>query len=303
MPALPAHVTQLPGSGIRAVMERAWRLPGPVLDLHVGESCLAAPSHVAEAVTQALAVGRTHYAPTGGLPDLLDALVAKLVADNGVPVTGDQIVVTAGGTQAVHLALSAVLTAGDEVLVPDPGWPNYTMAVRALQGHSVPYPLHPDDGFRPDPGMLARLVTPHTRAVIINSPANPLGSVLTAADVAAVVEVARRHDLWVISDECYESLVLDGRHLSPVSLDPERVLACYSFSKTYAMTGLRVGYLMAPAQAALLRDAGVRHHVPHGAFYLWFAVPTRQSDGLLPADDRAWAEWLLHKHSATVELR
>jgi aspartate aminotransferase len=150
-----------------------------------------------------------------------------------------------------RLALSLTLSAGDEVLIPDPGWPNYAMAVGLLQAEPVRYALSADNGFRPRPEELAELVTPRTRVMILNTPSNPLGTVLPASDLEAVVRFADQHDIWLLSDECYDALTFGVEHVSPARFDSQgRVLSAFSFSKTFAMTGVRVGYLVAPPEVA-----------------------------------------------------
>jgi aspartate aminotransferase len=251
MPSLAPNVAEMPRSGIRAIMDLAWSLPDSVIGLHVGEPSFRTPRHVVEAATQALAEGHTRYVPNAGVPALRDALAGKLRTRNSIDVGPERVIVTAGGMQALHLALSAVLNAGDEVLVPDPGWPNFAMVVQLLQGTPVRYELRPERGFQPDPDALADLVTPRSRAILVNSPANPLGTVLPEALAQRLVRFAEEHDLWLVSDECYEDITFDRPHVSPGAFDCDgRVLSCFSFSKSYAMTGLRVGYLVAPDAAA-----------------------------------------------------
>jgi aspartate aminotransferase len=153
--------------------------------------------------------------------------------------------------QALHVALTATVAAGDEVLIPDPGWPNFAMAVGLVQARPVRYPLHPEREFVPDLAELDALVTPRTRAIIVNTPSNPLGAVLPATAAEALCRFADDHDLWLVSDECYDAITFDTEHVGPGRFDrEERVLSCFSFSKTYAMTGLRVGYLLAPPAVA-----------------------------------------------------
>jgi aspartate aminotransferase len=194
------------------------------------------------------------------------ALAADLTARQGVTTAPSQVVVTAGGMQALHLALALTAGPGDEVLVPDPGWPNFAMATELLGATPVRYPLPPERGFRPDPAALAALVTERTRALVVNTPSNPLGSVLPAPEVEALVRFAEDADLWLLSDECYDALVFDGaEHTSARRFDAPggagRVVGVHSFSKTYAMTGVRVGWLVAPepfaAQAATVQEAVV----------------------------------------------
>jgi aspartate aminotransferase len=233
-------------------MDLAWSLPDPVIGLHVGEPSFTPPPHVIEAARAAYAAGDTHYVPNAGVGELRTALAEKITTRNGFATTPGQIVVSAGGAQALHMALSLTLSAGDEVLIPDPGWPNYAMAVQLLQATPVRYPLRPENDFRPDPADLDALVSDRTRVVVVNSPSNPLGTVLPAADVEALVRFAERHDLWLLSDECYDALTFEAEHVSPGRFDRDgRVLSAFSFSKTYAMTGLRVGYLAADPSVAL----------------------------------------------------
>ena len=251
MPTLAPGAESMPRSGIRQVMDLAWSLPAPVIGLHVGEPSFPSPAHVVEAARAAYAAGETHYVPNAGIDALRVAIAEKVSTANGFVVTPGQVVVSAGGAQALHNALSLTLSAGDEVLIPDPGWPNYAMAVQLLQAVPVRYPLRPQNGFRPDPAELARLVTERTRVLVVNTPSNPLGTVLPATDVEALVRLAEDHDLWLLSDECYDALTFGQPHVSPGRFDRDgRVLSAFSFSKTYAMTGLRVGYLITTEEVA-----------------------------------------------------
>jgi aspartate aminotransferase len=251
MPTLAPGAERMPRSGIRQIMDLAWSLPDPVIGLHVGEPSFTPPEHVIEAARAAYAAGDTHYVPNAGVGELRAALAEKVTTANGFAVTPAQVVVSAGAAQALHMALTLTVSAGDEVLIPDPGWPNYAMAVQLLQATPVRYPLRPENDFRPDPADLDALVTDRTRLVLVNTPSNPLGTVLAASDVEALVRFAERHDLWLLSDECYDALTFGPEHVSPGRFDRDgRVLSAFSFSKTYAMTGLRVGYLVAREEVA-----------------------------------------------------
>lgn len=245
MPRIAAHVGLVPPSGIRRVFEVALGMDD-VVNLAVGEPHLPIAPHVVEAAREAWAAGLVDYGPNGGIAPLRAAVAAKLARENAMAVDQAQVWVTVGATQALHQALGMVLDAGDEVLVPDPGYTVFSMAPRTLGAVPVPYPLRPEDGFRPDPDALRRLITPRTRALVVNSPSNPLGVVLPEEDLRALLEVAREADLWVLSDEVYEHFA-DAPHTSLGALDTdERVLSVYSLSKSYAMTGARVGYLVVP---------------------------------------------------------
>jgi aspartate aminotransferase len=251
MPALSAHALRLPRSGIREVMDLAWAMDGPVIGLHVGEPSFATPEHVLDGARQALAAGHTRYVSNAGIPPLRAALASKLERVNGLAARLEQVVVTNGGMEALFVSLAAVLSEGDEVLLPDPGWPGFDNAVRVLRGRVVSYALEPGRGFLPDLGALERSITPRTRALLVNSPSNPLGAMLPAELAEALVRFASSHDLWLISDECYDQITFEAEHVSPARFDEQgRVLSCFSFSKTYAMTGMRVGYVHAPEAAA-----------------------------------------------------
>jgi aspartate aminotransferase len=155
---------------------------------------------------------------------------------------------------------SLTLSQGDEVLIPDPGWPNFAMAVQLLQGVPVPYALRPENGFLPSIEDLEALVTPRTKMILVNTPSNPLGTVIPAELVEQLVRFAEKHDLWLLSDECYDALTYGAEHVSPARFDTQGlVLSAFSFSKSYAMTGVRVGYLVCPPgiaeHAAKLQEA------------------------------------------------
>lgn len=244
MPRLAPGAERMPRSGIREVMDLAWSYDEPVIGLHVGEPSFEAPAHVIEAARAAYASGRTHYVPNAGVGPLREAIADKLTGANALPTEPDQVVVSAGGAQALQVALSLTVAAGDEVLIPDPGWPNYAMAIELLQATPVRYPLRPENDFRPDPAELDGLVSDRTGLIVVNTPSNPLGTVLGAGEVEALVRFAERHDLWLLSDECYDALTFGVEHVGAGRFDDDgRVLGAYSFSKTYAMTGVRVGYL------------------------------------------------------------
>jgi aspartate aminotransferase/aminotransferase len=190
--------------------------------------------------------GWTRYTATTGLLSLREALCDKLAKRNGIRATPDEVVVTAGSTSGLAVVIRALCDPGDEVLVPDPGWPNYMMMCTGARALPVRYPLDPSAGFQPDVQRLEQLITPRTKVLLINSPSNPTGCVFTRDAMLALVEFAQRHDLYLIADEVYEEIVFEGEHVSPFNLTEEpRVISVFSFSKTYAMTGWRLGYLVA----------------------------------------------------------
>lgn len=246
MPSLAHHIPAVPASGIRRIYEVAAELDG-VISLGVGEPDRPVAPHILAAGAWAWAEDLTNYSPNGGLPALRQAILEKLARENRLHVDIEQVWVTMGATQGLHQAMTLLLSAGDEVLVPDPGYPVFAMNARMLEVDPVSYPLRPEQGFVPNIQELDSLVTGKTRAIIVNTPSNPLGTVLDEAQLRSLLEFAKRHDLWVISDEVYEYFTFGQPHVSIASLDDDdRVFSVFSLSKTYAMTGVRVGYLVTP---------------------------------------------------------
>jgi aspartate/methionine/tyrosine aminotransferase len=246
MPRLADHILGMPASGVRHILEQALRLDDVVI-LAVGEPGEEAAPAIRGAAAQAWRDGRIRYGPNGGIPPLRQAIVDKLAAVNDVQVDVEQVWVTVGATQALHQAMSLTLSPGDEVLVPDPGYTTFTMNAHMLSAVPVPYALSPARGFQPDLDQLEALVTDRTRLLIVNSPSNPLGSTFSRDTIQELLDFAARHDLWVLSDECYEAFTYGIPHTSPASLDrDDRVFSVFSTSKTYAMTGARVGWLVTP---------------------------------------------------------
>ncbi|WP_019179030.1 pyridoxal phosphate-dependent aminotransferase [Microbacterium yannicii] len=246
MPQIAPHVALMPGSGVRHILEQALRRPGTII-LAVGEPGAVAHAGIRDAAATAWRDGAIRYTPNGGISELRRAIVDKLARENSLHVDVEQVWVTVGATQALHLAMALTLSRGDEVLVPDPGYTTFTMNAHLLQAMPVPYPLRAERDFQPDLSELETLVTPRTRAIIVNTPSNPLGSTFDRETLGALLDLARRHDLWLISDEVYERFTWGERHVSPATLDDDdRVLSVFSMSKTHAMTGARVGWLVTP---------------------------------------------------------
>lgn len=250
MPQLSPAVTAMPRSGIRAVMDLAWATPG-CIHLEVGEPSFPTPTHVLDAAARALRDGHTRYAPNAGLPELREALAGKVAKRNHLQAAPEDVVVTSGGIGALLTALLAVAIPGGQVLVPDPGWPNFAMITRLAGMEPVAYRLRADTGFLPTVNDLEEAAGPQARVLVLNSPSNPLGTVLPEPRLAELLAFARDRDLWVVSDECYDEIVLDpadgAGHVSAAAVaEPERVLSVFTFSKTYAMTGMRVGYVVGP---------------------------------------------------------
>ena len=219
-----------------------------VVHLEVGEPDFDTPANIRAAAKQALDEGKTHYAPFAGIPELRAAIADDATARKGFPVSPDQVFVTVGGKGVMLYAIEALVEDGDEVIVPDPGYPIYESLVSWIGGSAIPIPIRQANGFRLDPDELASLVTPRTRMIVLNSPANPSGGVLTRADLESIAELALANDLIVLADEIYGRILYEGEHVSIASLPgmAERTVVLDGFSKTYAMTGWRLGYAIVP---------------------------------------------------------
>ena len=217
--------------------------------LDQGDVSFDAPASVKQAMAKAIAENRTHYLPTTGVPRLRQLLAEKMRGKNRIPIDNDSHVVpTNGGTHAIWAVMHALFEPGDEVIVSDPEWPP-TMAIAiAAKATPVAVPLYEDLGWRWDLDELERAITPRTRAIYVNSPNNPSGGVLTHDDLQRIADIAQERDLWVLSDEAYEDVVFEGEHVSIASLPGmyDRTISIFTFSKSYAMTGLRLGYFALP---------------------------------------------------------
>jgi aspartate/methionine/tyrosine aminotransferase len=219
-----------------------------IVQLHIGEPDFDTPAHVIEAAERAMQDGATHYSPPLGLPAFREAIAADTGERVGLAIDPGHVVVAPGAKPALTLALMALVGPGDDVLVPDPGFPIYPSMTRYLGGTPVPLPLRPEHDFRPDLDELRALVTPRTRLLVINSPNNPSGGVLTPADLEGMATVALEHDLVVLTDEIYGRLVHEGEPGSILQVEGmrERTVVVDGLSKTYAMTGWRLGWAIVP---------------------------------------------------------
>jgi aminotransferase len=236
-------------SGIRRFFALAGEMPF-CFNLSVGEPDFCVPQHALDGGWRAVKEGKTHYAPTNGVPELRDALAQKANRDYGLNYDPNcEVLVTVGGTQAIFTALMALLSQGDEVLIPDPGFVAYEPCVLLAGGIPVHVPLREENDFRPSIDDVTSLITNKSRVMILNYPNNPTGSVLSYDEAAALSKIAVERDLIVISDEVYERMFYDGAKHYCLATFPgmaERTLVVNSFSKTYAMTGLRVGCVYGP---------------------------------------------------------
>ncbi len=246
------RVTSIAPSPTVAVSDRARQLQAAghdVVDLGGGDPDFPTPAHIVAAAADAMEAGDTHYVASAGIPELRRAIVEKLRRENGLTYAVDEIIVTPGGKPAIFAAIMTLIDRGDEVLILDPGWVSYAPEVVIAEGVPVGVPLSADDNFAITEERLRPYITPRTRALILCTPNNPTGRVATEEELATVARLAQEHDFYVLSDEIYEKLVYDGAvHRSIAALPGmwERTLTLNGFSKAYAMTGWRLGFLAAP---------------------------------------------------------
>ena len=215
-----------------------------IIHLEIGEPDFDTPANVVEAGIDALRKGWTHYGPAAGLPELRQAIADYVSRTRKVPVSSDEVVVVPGGKPIIFFTILALIESGDEVIYPNPGFPIYESMVNYSVGKGVPIPLREDRDFSVDVKELASLITDHTRLIILNSPHNPTGGILTKKDILAIAEAIGDRNILILSDEIYSRLIYDGEHFSIMSVPgfKERTILLDGFSKTYAMTGWRMGY-------------------------------------------------------------
>ncbi len=251
---MAAYLDDVPFSGIIKIRDMMYAVTDPYR-LDQGDVSFDAPDSVKVAMARAIADNHSHYVQTTGIPRLRELIAAKLRNTNGIPV-GDveDVLVTNGGIHGLYIVCRSLLEPGDEVLIPDPAWPPAAGNILAARGVPVGYRLYESSGWRPDLDEVESKLTPMTRVLYLNSPNNPTGGVLTRAYLERLAAIAQTHNLWVISDEAYEDVVFDGEHVSIASMPGmyERTIPLYTFSKSYAMTGLRLGDIA--IRAAAIRD-------------------------------------------------
>lgn len=253
MAALAARVALLDNESAFEVLAAAKALEAQgrdIVHLEIGEPDPETPPHVREAAHRAIEAGETRYVQAAGLPALRAAIAAEVAARRGVDVAPERVIVTSGGKPVLFYAALALLEPGDEVLLPDPGFPIYASAVRFAGGVPVPVPLLAPEGFALRPEAVAARLTPRTKLLILNSPSNPTGAVSPAADLRRLAELAAAHDLWVLSDEIYLRLGYGPPAPSFFAVPGAagRTILLDGFSKTHAMTGWRLGFGVVPPE-------------------------------------------------------
>lgn len=239
-------------SSIRAVLDKAKALEAAghsIIHLEMGEPDFDTPAHVVQAAQAALAAGQTHYAPNRGLLELRQAIAAKLAADNGIAADPEQeIIVTVGAAEALFMAFAGYLNPGDEVIIPEPAYISYVQLSRLLDAVPVSVPATEADNWQVDPEVLEKAITPRSKMIVLNTPNNPTGTVYSRTFLEAVAALAQKYNLLVVMDEVYEKIIYPGcEHFSMASLPGmrERAITVNGYSKAYAMTGWRLGYVAA----------------------------------------------------------
>src|SRR4051812_9464427 len=245
-----ARAQSMPRSAIREIMALAAER-SDVIHLEVGEPDASTPQPIIDAAFAAASAGWTKYSPNSGLPALRQQIARRTSERWKTEVTPAQVVVTTGAIGALFTAIVTVADRGDEILMPDPGWPNYESIAHLIGASAVRYQLSPQNAFLPDPDDIASKVTDRTKAILINTPGNPTGAVFPHAVMARLADIARSRGLYLISDEIYEDIVFDRKHVSAGSFGlGSNVFVISGFSKSYAMTGWRLGWLICPPDLA-----------------------------------------------------
>lgn len=246
------EIRTLDGTKLRyALMDLAKGIPDSIA-LGRGDPDLATPDFVVEAGKAALARGEQPLQPVGGMPELRAAIARRARGDHGIDVAPDEVLVTTGGQEGLFLVMSALLDPGDEILVPDPRYTSYDQAIAHAGGVSVPVPTHPEDAFDLRAESIEPLITERTKALLLVTPSNPTGGIITREQAEKIAELSRKHGFVVISDEIYGKFVWPPHeHVSMAALPGMRdhTITLSGFSKAWAMTGWRVGYVIAPSDA------------------------------------------------------
>jgi len=244
--SLSQRASTMPRSAIREIMALAAGRDD-VIHLEVGEPDFTTPSHIVEGACEALRQGWTKYTPNVGLPTLRHLVAERMSERTQKAIDSDRVAITVGAVGALYTALGMIADAGDEVLIPDPGWPPYFAMCHAMGVRTSLYTLRGDTGYLPNFDEIEAMIGPDTKAIILNTPGNPTGAVFDRATVERFVRIAEQNGLYLISDEIYEDIVFDGEHVSCANFGlDDRVFVVSGVSKSYAMTGWRIGFLLCP---------------------------------------------------------
>jgi aspartate aminotransferase len=249
------RLNRLHSEGAFEVLARAKALEAKgrdIIHMEIGEPDFDTPAYIVDAGKQALDDGYTHYTAAAGLPEVRQTIADYVSETHGIPVVPDNVVVVPGGKPMIFYGVLALVNAGDEVVYPNPGFPTYESMIDFVGAKPVPMPLREERGFSFQPDEFRSLVNENTKLIILNSPGNPTGGVMSRGDLEVVAELATKHDCWILSDEIYSRMVYDGEFFSIAMLPgmQERTVVMDCFSKTYAMTGWRLGYGVMPEHLA-----------------------------------------------------
>ena len=276
MKALSEKVSGIASSATLDIADRAREMVRQgidVISLSIGEPDFDTPIHIREACCEAIRRGATHYAPSRGIPELLQAIAAKIQAENGFPCSSEQVIATCGAKHAIAMAMEACLNPGDEVILLDPAWVSYEPCVQLAGGRVVHHRLN-EKNFQPDDSLLDR-ITGRTKMIVVNSPSNPTGSVFDKKALKLVADICTDYELLAMSDEIYEKLVYGKEHISLASIGDMagKTITINGFSKAYAMTGWRLGYAVAPVEVIRQMTKIQQHGVSHPTtFVMWGGV-------------------------------
>ena len=215
-----------------------------IIHLEIGEPDFQTPDNICQAAIKSIQAGDTHYTPSAGILPLRESIAKYMTRTRGVNFDADEVVMMPGGKPVMFYAIIALVDEGDEVIYPNPGFPIYESMIKFMGGKPVPIPLKEEKGFAFDPEDLRKLITDKTKLLIINTPQNPTGGILTQKDIEKIAEIIKDKDIWVLSDEIYSRLIFTGKHFSITQIPgfKERTIILDGFSKYYAMTGWRAGF-------------------------------------------------------------
>ena len=282
MKPLSEKIARVAPSATLAISDKAKKMQRDgidVISLSIGEPDFDTPRHIRNACIDALNRGETHYAPSNGIPELLNAISKKITSENHFSCSPEHVIVTCGAKDAIYEAMEAVLNPGDETLLLTPAWVSYEPCVQIAGGKIVKHPVNTKT-FQLDDSLLER-INDKTKMIVVNSPSNPSGAVFNLKSMKLVAEICQDHDVFAMSDEIYENLVYGRKHISLAAIDDmaQRTITVNGFSKSYAMTGWRLGYAVAPKDIIRQMSKVQQHSVSQAAtFAMWGAVAALEGD-------------------------
>jgi len=282
MKPLSEKIARVAPSATLAISDKAKKMQRDgidVISLSIGEPDFDTPRHIRNACIDALNRGETHYAPSNGIPELLNAISKKITSENHFSCSPEHVIVTCGAKDAIYEAMEAVLNPGDETLLLTPAWVSYEPCVQIAGGKIVKHPVNTKT-FQLDDSLLER-INDKTKMIVVNSPSNPSGAVFNLKSMKLVADICQDHDIFALSDEIYENLVYGRKHISLAAIDDmaQRTITVNGFSKSYAMTGWRLGYAVAPKDIIRQMSKVQQHSVSQAAtFAMWGAVAALEGD-------------------------